>query len=82
MVFLVLRQGKGLSGGLGRPRCAQEYGRRAWGGTGNYIPKPPGGPLWGFGNVNAMNTTFSAYTSVITVTAAPSIGTTRHRNHK
>ena len=44
--------------------------------TGNYIPKPAAGRLWDAGNVNAMNTTFSAYTRVMAVTYAPSIGTT------
>jgi len=43
---------------------------------GNYIPKPPAGTVRGQRSVNAMNTTFSAYTRVIAVTAAPSIGTT------
>lgn len=43
---------------------------------GNYIPKPAAGTLRVFRSVNAMNTTFSAYTRVMTVTAVPSIGTT------
>lgn len=43
---------------------------------GNYIPKAADRRLCSLGNVNAMNTTFSAYIRVTGITGPPSIETT------
>lgn len=74
MVFLVLLVGPGFPAVWLASHARKSTGAGP-GGTGNYIPKPAAGTLWGFGNVNAMNTTFSAYTRVIPVTGGPSIET-------